>query len=176
MAARGGSGTTAAAALGRALDAVTRALFGLACVVVVMLVVLVNLEVGARYFLNASTLVADEYGGYALVWICLLGFGQALRNGQFLRVDAVVLRLPPTGRRAAAVAGALVGLVVAAVLAYATFKLTAASWRFGTVSIQPSATAVWLPQAMMPIAFGWLCIVYLRELVLALLPGGSDAL
>ena len=154
--------------MGRALDAVTHALFGVACMIVLLLVALVNTEVAARYFLNTSTLVADEYGGYALVWICMLGFGQALRRGQFLRVDAVVLRLPPVGQQAAAVLGAAVGLVTAAVLTYATCVLTANSWRFGSVSIQPSATKLWIPQAVMPVGFGWLCLVYLRELAVAL--------
>ena len=154
--------------LGRVLDAVTHAMFGLACLVVVLLVVLVNVEVAARYFFNTSTLVADEFGGYALVWICLLGFAQALRSGQFLRVDALVLRLPRRGRQAAEVVAALVGLAVSAVLAHATFGTMAGSWRFGSLSIQPSMTPLWLPQAVMPLGFGWLCLVYLRELVLAL--------
>lgn len=142
-------------------------MFAAACLVVVLLVVLVNVEVAARYFLNTSTLVADEYGGYALVWICLLGFAQALRTGQFLRIDAVVVRLRGGTRRAAEVVGALVGLVTSAVLAQATFGMTVASLRFGTVSIQPSLTPVWIPQIVMPIGFAWLCVVYLRELALA---------
>jgi TRAP-type C4-dicarboxylate transport system permease small subunit len=154
--------------LGRMLDAVTRAMFGLACLIVALLVVLVNVEVGARYFLNSSTLVADEYGGYALVWICLLGFAQALRTGQFLRVDALVTRLPRAGRRVTEVVAALVGLATSAVLAQATLGTTLGSWHFGSLSIQPSMTPLWLPQAVMPLGFGWLCLVYLRELVVAL--------
>jgi TRAP-type C4-dicarboxylate transport system permease small subunit len=150
------------------VDAVTHAMFAAACLIVMALVVLVNTEVAARYFLNTSTLVADEYGGYALVWICLLGFAEALRTGQFLRVDAVVQRLRPGPRRFAEVAAALVGLAAAAVLAEATFGMALTSWRFGTVSIQPSSTPVWFPQLVMPLGFAWLCIVYLRQLVLAL--------
>jgi TRAP-type C4-dicarboxylate transport system permease small subunit len=154
--------------LGRTVDAITHAMFALACLIVVALVVLVNVEVAARYFLNTSTLVADEYGGYALVWICLLGFAQALRTGQFLRVDALVAQLRGGPRRTAEVVGALVGLVASAVLAEATLGMTLASWRFGTVSIQPSLTPVWIPQMVMPFAFAWLCVVYLRELALVL--------
>lgn len=154
--------------LGRAVDAVTRVMFAAACLIVVLLVVLVNVEVAARYFLSTSTLIADEYGGYALVWICLLGFAQALRTGQFLRVDAVVERLRGGARRAAEVVGALVGLVTSAVLAQATLGMTLASLRFGTVSIQPSLTPIWIPQIIMPLGFAWLCVVYLRELALAL--------
>lgn len=158
----------AAAAIGRLLDTVTRAMFGLACLVVLLLVGLVNVEVGARYLFNTSTLVADEYGGYALVWVCLLGFAQALRSGQFLRVDALVTRLPRGGRRAAEVVAALVGLAASAVLAQATLGTVMASWRFGSLSIQPSMTPLWMPQAVMPLGFGWLCLVYVRELLLAL--------
>lgn len=156
-----------AARLGRAVDAVTQAMFAVACAIVVLLVVLVNTEVAARYLLGRSTLVADEYGGYALVWICLLGFARALRSGQFLRVDALVVRLPGPGRRVALTIAAAVGLAAAAVLAHATLAMTMASWRFGSLSIQPSSTPLWLPQLVMPAGFFWLCVVYLRELLLA---------
>src|SRR5690606_19851887 len=106
----------------------------------------------------------DEYGGYALVWTCLLGFSEALRTGQFIAVDAFSRRFPPRGRRLAGILGSLVGLAAAVLLTYATYRLVAMNFRFGTVSIQPSATPMWIPQAILPIGFGLLCLVYLQLL------------
>jgi TRAP-type C4-dicarboxylate transport system permease small subunit len=163
--------------LDRAIDRVTHIMLLLAGVVLVLLVVLMNVEVASRYLFNTSTLISDEYGGYALVWICLLGFSQALRAGQFLSVDAVIDMLPSVGKRLSLMLGALVGVGVAAVLAYMTFKLAYSNLKFGAVSIQPSATPLWMPQLILPIGFGWLCIIYLQLFVKVVWPrvlDGSD--
>ena len=64
--------------------------------------VLINVEIAARYLLNTSTLIADEYSGYLFVWLTLLGFGYALQSGQFLRVESLVARLGRRARGAAA--------------------------------------------------------------------------
>ncbi|SOC23780.1 TRAP transporter small permease subunit [Stappia indica] len=152
----------------KAIDGLSRAMMLAACLLVVALILLINVEVVSRYFFNTSTLVADEYGGYALVWICLLGFGQALRSGQFISVDAFSRRFSPLGQRLAAILGALVGLAASLLLTYATYRLVAMNHRFGTVSIQPSATPLWIPQAVLPFGFGLLCLVYLQLLVHAI--------
>lgn len=161
--------------LDRVIDGVTRAMLILAGVFVVLLVALVNVEVILRYFFNTSTLISDEYGGYALVWICLLGFSQALRTGQFLSIDALVDSLPLFGKRLSLMLGALVGFAATILLAYTTFELVYSNLRFGTVSIQPSATPLWMPQLILPIGFAWLCIVYVQQFVKAARAlGGSD--
>lgn len=154
----------------RTIDAVTRGMLLLAGTLLLFLVILLNVEVAMRYLLNSSTLIADEYGGYALVWICLLGFSQALRSGQFLNIDAVVSRLPPLGGRLSLMLGALVGIAAALLLTYTTFKLAHGNFRFGSVSIQPSATPLWIPQVILPIGFGWLCVVYAQQFLHAAWP------
>ena len=151
------------------VDAVTRVMLFAAGLLVLALIALINVEIVSRYIFNTSTLFADEYGGYALVWICLLGFAYALRTDQFLSVDAFASRLPPAGRSFSVLLGAIVGICVAGLLAYSTYRLTASNLRFGSVSIQPSATPLWIPQAILPLGFGWLCIVYVQIAVRTLL-------
>ena len=144
------------------LDRITRGLADFSGVLLALVVVLVNLEVVLRYGFGKSTLLADEYSGYFFVWMSLLGFGYALDTGQFLRVEAFVERLHGPSREAAELFGALAGAVVAAVSTYGCFLTFYASWKFGTRSIQPSATPLWLPQAVMPFAFAWLVVLYAR--------------
>jgi len=154
--------------LGRALDRASLALCDLGGWLLLALAGLVNVEIGLRYLLGGSTLVADEYGGYLFVWLTLLGFGHALRSGQFLRVEAALERFGPRLRVACAALGAAVGLGVAAITTHACYGTVALSLRFNTLSIQPSATPLWLPQAIMSLTFGWLCILYLDTLVRSL--------
>lgn len=130
--------------------------------------VLINVEIIARYVLNTSTLIADEYSGYLFVWSTLLGFGYALQNGQFLRVETLVTRLGRRGQLASELLAAIAGLLVALVCTYATSLLLLAALRFGTRSIQPSATPLWIPELLLPLAFAWLCVLYLHQIVVAL--------
>ena len=45
----------------------------LSVVLLFVLLIMMNIEVIARYLFNSSTLVADEYGGYVYTWIIFLG-------------------------------------------------------------------------------------------------------
>ncbi len=126
-----------------------------------VMAVLINLEVVARYLFNTSTLIADEYSGYLFVWSTLLAFGYAFNSGQFLRVDAVAHRLRGRARAASELLAASAGLAVSGICVYATWQLFEASWKFGTRSIQPSATPLWIMQMVLPFSFAWLALLYL---------------
>ena len=80
------------------VDRASTALCDFSGVMLVAMAMLINVEVVARYGFNTSTLIADEYGGYLFVWMTLLGFAHALRTGQFLRVEALVVKLGPGPR------------------------------------------------------------------------------
>jgi TRAP-type transport system small permease protein len=145
---------------------------GLACdaagLMLVAMVILINVEIVMRGVFNSSTLLADEYSGYLFVWATLIGFAHALQTGAFLRVEGLIERLPPHLRAWADVLSALVGLAVAAVCSYATATLVLASFRYGTLSIQPSATQLWLPQLVMPVSFAVLVLLYAGQALTAL--------
>jgi TRAP-type C4-dicarboxylate transport system permease small subunit len=147
----------------KALDRVSRSVCDVAGWLLAAMAVLINVEIVLRYVFNSSTLVADEYSGYLFVWSTLLGFGYALQNEQFLKVETLVSRFGSRGQHAAAILAAMAGLIVAAVCTYATGALFYASWHFATASIQPSATPLWLPQIILPVAFCWLCVIYVHQ-------------
>lgn len=132
----------------------------LAGVLLLALAVLIGVEIAARTVAGVSTLVADEWSGYLFVWITMIGFAHALQTGAFLRVDSVVRRLGTRSRAAADLVSALAGLAVSAACAYATAILLMSNHRFGTVSIQPSATPLWIPQMILPLGFAALCLLY----------------
>jgi len=122
-----------------------------------ILFVLINVEVFARYVLNRSTLLADEYGGYLFVSISFFGFAHALRSGQFLRVSFVVDLLAPRAKL-------FLHWIAIAVMTWEVGKLVLVSWQFGSVSIQPSSTPLIYPQGMMALGTLVLLIAFLAEL------------
>ena len=158
-------------ALGRILERWSRWSCDFAGWLLAAMAVLVNVEIVARYLFNTSTLIADEYSGYLFVWSTLLGFAYALQSGHFLRVESLVVRLGRSARAVSELLAALVGLTVAVVCVYATGTLLLAAWGFGTLSIQPSATPLWMPQLILPLAFAWLCVLYLHQIVVTLVRG-----
>lgn len=150
---------------GRALDACARAGLALACALLAAMALLINVEVLGRYFFNFSTLIADEYTGYFFTWLTMASLLWGLRRGDFLAVDAAVRRLGPRARDACACLAALVGLCVALVLLDATWELLAVSLKFGSRSIQPSQTPLWIPQLALPAGFALLALAYLHEIL-----------
>lgn len=148
------------ARLSRTLDRISNLLCNFSAVLLAILAGLVVVEVFSRYLLNRSTLIADEYSGYLFVWLTLFGFSDALRKGQFLRVEIVVRRAKGRAAHGVEAISALLGGSVSAILAWACFGLFLRNYQFGTVSIQPSATPLWIPQIGLPAGFAWLCVVY----------------
>jgi TRAP-type C4-dicarboxylate transport system permease small subunit len=148
--------------LTKLFDALDRVLIAIAGVVLVAVAVLINVEVVGRTFFAWSTQMSDEYSGYGLCATTMLCLVVAMRRDRFLRVDGIVERLPPRGQAAAAIFGAAIGAAVSAVLCWSTAKLTLTSFVFGTTSIEFSQTPLAIPQSLMPIGFGLLCLGFLE--------------
>lgn len=146
----------------RIVDRVTAVFLDFSGSLLAIVVVLINVEIVLRYVIGKSTLIADEYSGYFLVWMSLLGFGYALQSGQFLSVGVFIRRRSKTVREIAASIGAIVGAILALITMYGCWHTVLISFNFGTRSIQASATPIWLPQMAMPIAFAWLAVLYAR--------------
>jgi TRAP-type C4-dicarboxylate transport system permease small subunit len=160
-----------------ALASAERVLGRAAAVLLVLLLVLINVEVVARYAFNRSTLIADEYGGYLMAWITMLGAVHLLRADRHLTMSLFVDKLSPRARNAAGVIAAILGLCISAILLYATSLLVISSARFGSVSIQPSATPLVWPQLILPIGYALLCVAYVDEIVhrvVAGVPSGRE--
>lgn len=148
--------------LSRALDIIQHIGLVIGIMAVVAMGLLMNIEIGTRTLLGFSTQIADEYAGYFFTIATMMCFLPALRGGRFLRVEGLVGLAPPRVQAALELFAALVGAGTCAVLASATYDLTAASIAFGTLSLQPSQTPLAIPQAFMPLAFSILTIAFLE--------------
>ena len=155
--------------LAAVLAATEFALGRLAGLLLVALLILINVEVAARYLFGGSTLVADEYGGYLMAWMTMLGAVHLLRADRQLSMTWLVDRLSPRAQNMVGICAAVIGLGISAVLLYSTSLLVAGSARFGTISIQPSKTPLVWPQLILPIGYALLCLAYAEEILRRLL-------
>lgn len=156
-------------AIGKGFDWMGEWFVGLASLLLLAMGILINVEVFGRYFFNFSTLISDEYSGYLFSWMTLICFFYALRTDRLLRVDALVTGLRGKMRDMLGVPAALIGLGVSVILTQATYTMWHTSWMFGSVSLQPSQTPLYIPQMIMPLGFVLLSLGYLERLVAAVL-------
>lgn len=151
------------------LAATEFALGRLAGFLLVALLILINVEVAARYLFGGSTLVADEYGGYLMAWITMLGAVHLLRADRQLTMTWLVDKMSPRAQNVVGICAAVIGLSVSVVLLHSTYLLVAGSARLGTISIQPSKTPLVWPQLILPLGYGLLSLAYLEEILRRLL-------
>lgn len=64
-----------------------------------LIVVIMVVQVVARYGFNSSLIWAEELCRYLLIWMTFLLLGMAYRSGGLIAVDVVPLLLPPPARR-----------------------------------------------------------------------------
>jgi TRAP-type C4-dicarboxylate transport system permease small subunit len=137
----------------------------LSALLMLALLVLMNVEVFARYLFGKSTLIADEYAGYFYAWIVLLGAVHLLRSDKYLTVTLLTDRFSPRARNRAAIFAGLIGLGVSLVSLSSTFSIVQQTWMFGTRSMQPSATPLIYPQAALLVGYGLLSLAYVEEIL-----------
>lgn len=131
----------------------------------ILMVILINMEVLGRYFFKVSTLIADEYSAYFFVGCTFLGFSYSFRQGHFLRISLLVGKLPLRVQMVLHSGAALLASILSIVVTYEVAQLTLLSIQFDSISIQPSRTPLWIPQAIMPIGMGVLSLLFLSEAV-----------
>ncbi len=105
-------------------------------------------EIILRSFFATSLPIVTEYSGYLVAMVFFLGSGWTLANGGHIRMSLVQNRLSAGGVRRLDLACSVTALALSGFMAFAL-----GSWAFGTyergvVSFFPSATPLWLPQAL----------------------------
>ncbi len=147
------------------LDGITWWFSAAARVFLVLMLLLIVLEIILRNFFLISTKVSDEYSGYLACWATLCGFLHAARNDYFIRVEFLLNRLTGRRREATLLFGSVCALLVTIVVLYACTMLVWNSYRFHATSQQYSETLMAIPQALLPIAYFLLGVVFVEDIV-----------
>lgn len=150
---------------GAVLDRLGDTLSAVARYMLLAILVLINVEVAGRYAFGYSTLISDEYSGYMFTWVLMFGFLYAQRNGHFLRVSMLRLRLPPRGRHALDAFSAALGATLSAIVGFGTWKMVSLSWLFGSTSNFASQTPLVIPQVALPFGMALLFLSFLDEVL-----------
>ncbi|MDO8877968.1 MAG: TRAP transporter small permease subunit [Pseudolabrys sp.] len=129
--------------------------------------VLINVEIGFRYILGSSTLLADEYAGYMFAALVYLALNHAILSEKLIAID-----LPGNWRRFTAhpatrlfIAACI--LALNAILLYGSTLTLLGNIRFQSRSISYSKTLLALPQSLVVLGLALACIASIALLVRA---------
>jgi TRAP-type C4-dicarboxylate transport system permease small subunit len=124
-------------------------------------------EVVSRYVLGDPLILADEFGGYALVAITCLGLAYCAQEGAHIRITFLVERLRPPAASRIRLATLALGLGFVAVAAWASWQFLGDSFTRNMRSNSMLMVPLKWPQMAIPIGFTLYAAVLAARLVKA---------
>ncbi len=103
-------------------------------------------EIFMREVMNQSLSISLEYTGYLVSYAFLLGSGWTFRQGKHVRVS--LFKAKPALERRLEIAIHWLALLIVGQLVVGVNNWTMGSFFLGSVSFFPSATPLWIPQAI----------------------------
>ena len=136
---------------------------------------LILTEIGYRVFLGRSTRLAEEYSGYFLAAMILVGAAYALANGEHIRIMILRERLSAEKQLWLDRFALAVGTAITGVLLWALFDLFYESLSYGVRSLHPSRTPMAVPHGAVLAGAALLFLQFLALLLETWLPKREQA-
>jgi TRAP-type C4-dicarboxylate transport system permease small subunit len=132
----------------------------LAALVLLAMVVMVSADILIRNVTRGGFSWANEVSEYALYLITLLAAPWLLRRGQHVRLDLVLVLVPPRVAWLMEILADVIGFVVCLVLVRYGLAMTLDSWRLGFITIKNLVFPEWWLLAPLPAIFLLLAIEF----------------
>lgn len=122
-----------------------------AALFMIAIVVLINVEIILRTVFNTSTFIADEFSGYFLVAVVLMGLAYALLHDVHIRVEVIRSRLDRRTRSIIDALCALAGSLLTLFVAYHALRMVIDAYQLGMTADSISETPLFIPQVLIPV-------------------------
>ena len=133
-----------------------------------IMMVLVLVDVTSRYVLRNPLSIAEEFGGYLLVTVTVMGLAFAWQERSHVRVEFLINKLSPAVRSWLRVLTVALALTLAVFMIIAGYQLVSFSFMFGTRSGSWLRTPVAYPQMVIVLGSLLLFLQLIKEVLLAL--------
>lgn len=141
----------------------------LSALAMLVIVALISVEIGARSLFSSSTLIADEYSGYLMVAVVMLGLSYTFAEGGHIRINILTSRLSGWPARVLDVLVALAALLMCAFFLYHAVLMVYDSFSYDMRADSISETPVYMPQIMIVVGFTFLTLQVAAHVVRRLL-------
>lgn len=149
----------------RAVDLVSRIAAVIAGLMLVAAMLVICEMIFLRYVFRAPTIWQTDFVVFSATAAMFLGAPNVLRTRGHVGVDVIEIALAPGPQRALGIIGAVLGLLFAVLMTYASViffhEAYVNDWRTSTVA----AITLWIPLLPLPISFGLLSLQYVAELI-----------
>jgi TRAP-type C4-dicarboxylate transport system permease small subunit len=135
----------------RGIDTCSKLAAYLSSLAMLLIVGLILLEIVLRTLFHASTLISDEYSGYLMVALIMLGLSYTLSQGSHIRITIVSERLHG---RVAQVLDLIVTLAAITLCSYALYHsvlMVKDTFSYGMLADSLSETPLYIPQIVIPV-------------------------
>ena len=143
----------------------------LAALMMIGVLVMVLIGILGRQF-NFYVPGTDAYAGYLMAGSGFLALAHTFRRNEHIRVTLLLQSLAGGARRGLELWCLVVAVLLAAVMAYYSVRLSWQSHLFHDISTSNDATPLWIPQLGMAVGTVILLVALLDDLVLELLGRG----
>jgi TRAP-type C4-dicarboxylate transport system permease small subunit len=130
----------------------------LLAVLVLILVILAGTQIVLRDFFDTGLAWADPLMRSLVLWTGMLGALAAVRDDKHIALDVLQRYLAPKAQRVARIVTMGFAAVVCAVVAYCCYTMLAIDMAESTQTGATSTTPAWLPESILPIAFGLMAL------------------
>jgi TRAP-type transport system small permease protein len=161
--------TSALKGCSSAISFLTKTGMYLSGIATVVMALFMTFEVAVRQFFGFSTMVADEWPSYLLVFCTFFGLAYTMETKGFLQVEFLLGVLSGKTHRILHSFLILLALAYCVLLDYHLISYVCASYAKGIVSISISQTPLYIPQVFMPIGMTFLVLELMKEWVLSLM-------
>lgn len=137
---------------------------------------LIIVEVFLRLFFNTSTLIAEEWSSYLLIYLVFFGLANAFKLDAFITVDIVYNRLSQRLREKLRLYSIFLGIVFIVIFDYELIIFVFSTYQKHVKSVSFSETPLVIPQIAMPIGITFLGLQLLREFIGRILSSKGETL
>ena len=130
----------------------------LSALAMLVIVALISVEIGARSLFSSSTLIADEYSGYLMVAVVMLGLSYTFAEGGHIRINILTSRLSDSSAQILDILVSLAALLMFAFFLYHSVLMVYDSFSYDMRADSISETPVYIPQIMIVLGFTFLTL------------------
>lgn len=130
----------------------------LSALAMLVIVALISVEIGARSLFSSSTLIADEYSGYLMVAVVMLGLSYTFAEGGHIRINILTSRLSDSSAQILDILVSLAALLMCAFFLYHSVLMVYDSFSYDMRADSISETPVYIPQIMIVLGFTFLTL------------------
>lgn len=137
----------------------------LSTLLILLVFAIVAYAITQRYVLDTPLLWGDEFIGYTLVAIVMLGAAEALRRGDHISIDLLALRAGGQARTLLGVLSNIAVVVLAAIIGWSAWESISFARAFGSYSVGYIEIETWIPQVPMLAGAALLIMAALARIV-----------